>query len=88
MSKDSRNAFAGIGKRADTFEVREEAESRAQGLVDGRTLRRKNRPEQVAFKTSLEIKKLIQELAQQRGTTITEVIETAVQRLAAEQDGT
>jgi hypothetical protein len=86
MSEDAKNAFSGLGKRPDTFEVREEAESRAKGLVDGRTLRRKNRPEQVAYKTSLEIKKLIQQLAQERGTTITEVIETAVQRLAAEDE--
>ena len=39
-------------------------------------------PERVAFKTSLEIKQLLQQLAIERGTTITEVIETAVQLLA------
>jgi hypothetical protein len=81
------NAFASLRNRSrepDSADVRQEAERQAKGLVDGRTLRRKNRPEQVAFKTSLEIKKLIQQLAQERGTTITEVIETAVQRLAQE----
>lgn len=83
MTKET-NAFSALGKRADSAAEREEAESRGKGLVDGRTLRRKNRPEQVAFKTSAEIKALIQRLAVERGTTITEVIETAVQLLARE----
>ena len=85
MNKDARNAFAGLRGRSeqpDSFDIRQEAERRAKGLVDGRTLRRRNLPEQVAFKTSVEIKQLLQQLAVERGTTITEVIETAVRQLA------
>ena len=87
MNKDDKNAFAGLGGRRDSLGAREEAETRAKGLVDGRTLRRRNRAEQVTFKTTVEIKRLIQELAQERATTITEVIETAVQLLAKEGRG-
>jgi hypothetical protein len=54
------------------------------GSEEAAPLRRRNRPEQLAFKTSLEIKQMLQQLAIERGTTITEVIETAVQRLARE----
>ena len=84
MNKEAKNTFAGLTHRPDTPETRLRAEERQKQLVDGRTLRRRNRAEQVTFKTTVDIKALIQELARTRGTTITEVIETAVQRLAQE----
>jgi hypothetical protein len=84
MTKD-RNAFAGLNRKPDTSDARITAEKRQKQIVDGRTLRRRNRGEQVAFKTTIEIKALLQELAQERGTTITEVLETAVLLLAKER---
>lgn len=84
MTKDTKNSFAGALQRPDSLDARKEAEGRDSRLVDGRTLRRRNRAEQVTFKTTVEIKALIQSLARDRGTTITEVIETAIQRLARE----
>lgn len=85
MTKASNNTFAGLGSRPDTPDVRARHEEQQKQIVDGRTLRRRNRAEQVAFKTSVEVKLLIQELTLKRGTTITEVMETAVRRLAAEE---
>jgi hypothetical protein len=84
MTKDQ-NAFARLNRKPDTSEARLTAEQRQKQIVDGRTLRRRNRAEQVAFKTTVEIKALLQELAQERGTTITEVLETAVLLLAKER---
>lgn len=84
MTKDTKNTFAGLRNRPDTPDTRAHHEEQQRQIVDGRTLRRRNRAEQVTFKTTVEIKALIQQLAQQRGTTITEVMETAVRRLATE----
>ena len=70
----------------DSPETREQGEARARGIIDGRTARRRGRGEPVAFKTTLIKRQQLQRLALRMNTTLTEVIERALDELEKKLD--
>jgi hypothetical protein len=62
----------------DTHEARLSGEIRASGLLDGRTMRRRGRGEQIGLKVNALKKQQLQRIALLLNVTMTEVIEAAL----------
>jgi hypothetical protein len=84
MSKQIGNPFDLSSE--DTPETRLEGENLAKGLIDGRSLRRRGRGEQVALKTTILKRQQFQRLALRMNRSLTEVFEEALDALERELD--
>ena len=62
----------------DSTEERLKRENAAKGIVDGRTMRRRGRAEQIALKTTILKRQQLQRLALQANKSQVEVFEAAL----------
>lgn len=69
---------------ADTAESREQAETASKARVDGRSLRRKGRGEQILFRTSSAYRAKLEKLALANNWSFSETFERAIDALDRE----
>jgi|GEM_PF-5718814 len=71
--------------RRPSVEDRAELEDAARARVDGRTLRRKGRTEQLLIRTTPARRQQVERLARELGLTFAEVVERGLDLLEAQQ---